>query len=282
MSSCSRWLAILLVPTVLVAVRANADIQWFRDLDEAKAVAGRQKKDLLINFTGSSWCGACIDLKHDVLEQPVFDSAAESFVLVELEFPQSFADLPDEFREKYLAWRDHYGICSYPTVLLADQEGRVYAVTGHIGVGAEEYIAHLKKLQRNRESFKAALAKATNAEGLTKARRLDDALSIFRRSCVKGLDESNGNPLIRFYRPEIEEIIALDVENEAGLREKYQGILAAEQEKDRVRGIYNQLRAVQAKEGFAAAIESLDTIISKEKSPRVRNRLKRSRITYLE
>ena len=45
---------------------------------------------VLLDFTGSDWCGWCIKFKKEALDTPEFsDYAAKSFVLVEVDFPKT-------------------------------------------------------------------------------------------------------------------------------------------------------------------------------------------------
>lgn len=64
--------------------------EWLTDLKEARAKAARADKDLLLLFTGSDWCSGCIKLVEEVFTQDVFKAGVtDSFVLVELDFPQN-------------------------------------------------------------------------------------------------------------------------------------------------------------------------------------------------
>ena len=81
------FLAALLAVTVFG--RANAaDAVWLTDLAQAQAQAKAGHKIVLLDFTGSDWCGWCIKFKKEVLETPEFLSyAAKNVVLVEVDFP---------------------------------------------------------------------------------------------------------------------------------------------------------------------------------------------------
>ena len=48
-----------------------------------------ENKMVLLDFTGSDWCGWCIKLQKDTFSRPEFQKfAEESLVLVELDFPR--------------------------------------------------------------------------------------------------------------------------------------------------------------------------------------------------
>ena len=43
------------VALMIAALPALAGPKWYTDLDEAKAVAAKENKPLLVDFTGSDW-----------------------------------------------------------------------------------------------------------------------------------------------------------------------------------------------------------------------------------
>src|SRR6185436_2003646 len=55
----------------------------------ATAQAKKEGKLLMMNFTGSDWCGWCIKLKGEVFSKPEFDEfASKHLVLLEIDFPR--------------------------------------------------------------------------------------------------------------------------------------------------------------------------------------------------
>lgn len=63
--------------------------QWGLDFDKAKAEAVQNHKYIVINFSGSDWCGPCIKLKRDVLDTPEFLTFADkNLALVRADFPR--------------------------------------------------------------------------------------------------------------------------------------------------------------------------------------------------
>ena len=97
---------------------------WLTDIDAAKKSASESKKDLLIDFTGSDWCGYCIKLDEEVFSKSAFKRfAKESLVLVELDYPRG-KNLPKKTKEQNDALKSKYGISGYPTLILLDSEGK--------------------------------------------------------------------------------------------------------------------------------------------------------------
>ena len=71
---------------------ARAESDWLNDYKKAQEQAKAGNKILLLNFTGSDWCGWCIKFDKEVLSQPQFkEFAHNNLVLVELDFPRAKA-----------------------------------------------------------------------------------------------------------------------------------------------------------------------------------------------
>ena len=62
---------------------------WHYNLDDAKQTAKKEHKHILLNFSGSDWCGPCILLRKNIFDDPVFLKMADTvLVLVEADFPR--------------------------------------------------------------------------------------------------------------------------------------------------------------------------------------------------
>ncbi len=185
---------------------------WTDHFEQAKAKAAAEDKDLLVDFSGSDWCGWCIRLNKEVFQKEVFKTEApKEFVLVALDYPRDKTKVSEETTQQNEKLKNEYAIRGYPTVYLMDETGRPYARTGYQAGGADTYITHLAKLKKKhqeRDEYLAA-AKAANTD-LAKAKSVDKALE------AMGIELAN-----QFYKAEIEQIIALDSKNEAGLNNKY-------------------------------------------------------------
>jgi len=76
---------------IVVGLIAGSTLQaaWLTDLRKAQGIAEAEGKAVMINFTGSDWCGWCIKLKKEVFSQSEFLTyARQNLVLVELDFPK--------------------------------------------------------------------------------------------------------------------------------------------------------------------------------------------------
>src|SRR5712671_5759429 len=63
--------------------------EWLTDLSKAQQEAAKSKKVILLNFSGSDWCGPCIRLKREIFGSDVFSNyAVEHLLLVSADFPR--------------------------------------------------------------------------------------------------------------------------------------------------------------------------------------------------
>ena len=73
---------------------------WVTNMGEAMAIARRERKVILANFTGFDWCGWCIRLHREVFSQkPFLDYAARHLVLLTVDFPRKKWQTPQQKRE---------------------------------------------------------------------------------------------------------------------------------------------------------------------------------------
>ena len=119
---------------------------WEINFEQALARAKTENKPMLLDFTGSDWCGWCIRLDKEVFSQPEFMTyAADSLVLVELDFPRSKKQSA-EIKAQNKALAKKYSIRGYPTIVLLTADGELIARTGYQRGGAENYVAHIKEI----------------------------------------------------------------------------------------------------------------------------------------
>ena len=120
--------------------------KWLTDLEEAKKIASKEDKSILIDFTGSDWCHWCVKLKKEVFSLDEFTAeAGKQFVLVELDFPRK-SDQPEETKKKNKALAKKYEVRGFPTILLTDAEGKPFGRTGYREGGVDPFLKHLRKL----------------------------------------------------------------------------------------------------------------------------------------
>jgi protein disulfide-isomerase len=119
--------------------------EWHTDLPKAQAQAKAENKTVLINFTGSDWCGWCIRLHKEVFSQAEFQEyAKKKLVLVEVDFPTK-KKLSAEQKKANDALAKQYGIKGYPTIILLNGDGKKVGETGYVKGGPKGFIADVEK-----------------------------------------------------------------------------------------------------------------------------------------
>jgi thioredoxin-related protein len=185
---------------------------WSSDFAAAKKEAAGSKKDLLVDFTGSDWCGWCIKLNDEVFKHDAFKTGVkDSFVLVEVDFPKDKSKLSEETQKQNKELGEKYAIQGYPSILLCDAEGKPFAATGYQEGGPEKYVAHLKELRGNKAKRDEAFAAAGKTEGLAKAKALVAALDAMK------LEDA---VVANFYGDIAGQITAADPKDETGFAKK--------------------------------------------------------------
>lgn len=124
-----------------------ADRLWTDDYDQAVNRAQTEGKALLLNFTGSDWCGWCIRLHKEVFAEDMFKTYAESnLVCVTIDFPSERVKLSTSTRKQNQRLQEKHRISGYPAILLLSPAEKVLAQTGYKAGGVEAYVEHLKQL----------------------------------------------------------------------------------------------------------------------------------------
>jgi len=120
---------------------------WGDDYEKALAQAKAEKKMVLLDLTGSDWCGWCIKLDKEVFSETEFKSyAKDNLVLVAVDFPQRHK-LPKEKQEQNDALQAQYGVRGYPTIIVLNPEGKPVGKLGYQPGGPKAFIAKLDELK---------------------------------------------------------------------------------------------------------------------------------------
>lgn len=138
---------LIAVISALALYSASAG-EWLTDLPKAQAEAKKDGKLVMLDFTGSDWCGWCIKLKEEVFDQKAFkDYADKNLVLVEVDFPRK-KQLSAEQKKANNALQEKYKIQGYPTIIVLDGDGKKVGELGYTKGGPSAFIAKLEKLKK--------------------------------------------------------------------------------------------------------------------------------------
>jgi thioredoxin-related protein len=111
-----------LVIATHVSLAAGA---WTDNYEKALAQAKSEKKLVLLDFTGSDWCGWCINRDKEVFQKPAFKAfAKDNLVPVTVDFPQG-KKLPKHTADQNAKLKEEHQVSGFPTIVLLDAEGKV-------------------------------------------------------------------------------------------------------------------------------------------------------------
>ena len=119
-------------------------INWHYNFEEAKQIAQKEHKYILLNFSGSDWCGPCIRLHKEIFENVTFQTfSTKKLVMVNADFPRLKKNqLPDAQQKINDAVADRYnskGI--FPLTLLINENGKILKVwEGYPKVTTDELV----------------------------------------------------------------------------------------------------------------------------------------------
>ena len=130
------------------STKASAKSGWLTNYAEAQQEAKSQQKLLLMDFTGSDWCGYCIMLDKEVFSKPEFkEYAGKNLILFEADFPRR-KELPADTMEQNQRLAMKYQIQGFPTIVVLDSSGKELAQLGYMRGGPQAFIAELEKLPK--------------------------------------------------------------------------------------------------------------------------------------
>ncbi len=143
LAKLTGFLAVLALTSTLAIAKDG----WSEDYEKSLAQAKADKKLVLMDFTGSDWCGWCIKLDKEVFSQAEFtDYAKSNLVLVELDYPRS-KEQTKEIKAQNAKLQKEFKIQGYPTIIVLNSEGKKVGELGYQPGGPKAFIAELEKLK---------------------------------------------------------------------------------------------------------------------------------------
>ncbi len=225
---------------------SSFDNGWLDNAEQALGKARQENKDLLLLFTGSDWCPPCKKLEAEILGQQEFlDEAKKQFVLVVFDFPQEKELLP-RVKQQNEQWAAKFGVNSYPTMILLDQQERPFAILGYQEGGVEDFLGLIRERHEKRIRRDVLMAEAEKVQGEQRAIQLYKALS--------EMDQAIAD---LYYEELVQEIVQIDREDQLGLRTKWNAEADAEMRKI----ILTDIITVSRLEKPEKAVEFVDEVL---------------------
>ena len=121
---------------------------WITSYEQGQQEAKANNKLVLLDFTGSDWCGWCILLDREVFSKPQFkEYASKNLVLVEVDFPK-MKPMSDAIRAQNVRLAERYQIQAFPTIIVLNGDGQIVGELGYMKGGPDAFIAVLEKLRK--------------------------------------------------------------------------------------------------------------------------------------
>lgn len=134
------------IPFILATLFISSG--WEKDLETARQKARTEHKLILLEFSGSDWCGPCIRFRKEVLETPGFTGYADtSLVLLNADFPRLKKNqLSKEQQQKNNKLADKYNPAGiFPMTVLLDADGKKLKTwEGYPDLTTDQFIHQLK------------------------------------------------------------------------------------------------------------------------------------------
>ncbi|MFN3755172.1 thioredoxin family protein [Flavobacterium sp.] len=135
---------------VMLLLLFTLPIQWEPSFENAKKTAKEKYQLILLNFSGSDWCGPCIMLRKEYLESETFTQMAkDNLVLVNADFPRKKKNsLNPKIIKSNEALAELYNKeGNFPFTLLLNAEGKVLKTwRGKPDVSPEEWTTQIKAI----------------------------------------------------------------------------------------------------------------------------------------
>ena len=143
-----KKIAVMLLACCALAQVIAAEPQKLTSVPQALAQARKENKMVLLDFTGSDWCGWCMKFKKETLDTPEFtEYAAKNLVFVELDYPHKTPQSVD-LKKANKALLAQHKVESFPTFVLLDKDGKELGrQVGYKPGGPAAFITRLDKFK---------------------------------------------------------------------------------------------------------------------------------------
>jgi thioredoxin-related protein len=132
----------------------SSSTAWKTDYQKAQEEAKTSHKLVLLNFTGSDWCGWCTQLDRAILNQQQFkDYASKNLVLVVIDFPRQNGPVwkgqSVELKKQNMELAEKFKVDGFPTLVVLSPEGKtVWRYDGYYSGGLAAFLAELDKVRK--------------------------------------------------------------------------------------------------------------------------------------
>jgi len=128
---------------------------WLDDYDAALKKAAAETKHVVVDFSGSDWCGWCKRLDKEVFATDEFRTgAAEKYVLLMVDTPRDKSLLSPKAAKENPKLVERFGVRGFPTVVVLDPKGEEVCRLGYEKGGPKKYLEKLESEIRDAPDIK--------------------------------------------------------------------------------------------------------------------------------
>lgn len=117
--------------------------EWIKDINLAKEIASKNKKPILLLFSGSDWCAPCMRLEKQIFATEEFKKyAAENYVLLKADFPQrkkNKLSKEQQIHNNKLAEKYNQN-GNFPYIVVLNSSGKATGSLGYKNIEVKAYI----------------------------------------------------------------------------------------------------------------------------------------------
>jgi len=103
-------------------------VTWQSSFEKAKQVAKEKHRLIMLNFSGSDWCGPCIRMRKEIFDSEVFSAMADTtLAMVNADFPRNKKNqLEKSLQTQNEMLADTYNAAGkFPLTALLDENGKL-------------------------------------------------------------------------------------------------------------------------------------------------------------
>jgi protein disulfide-isomerase len=144
----NKIIFVLFISLSTFVAQAQKELTWHTDMSKASELSMKEKKPLMLFFTGADWCGWCIRLQKEVFKTEEFTKwAKDNVILVELDFPRRTPQDEVIKRQNY-NMKNTFQVKGYPTVWFVNpkiqEENKMnleaLGSTGYVAGGPQKWL----------------------------------------------------------------------------------------------------------------------------------------------
>ena len=140
---------LIAIGLTLISITASAESSWVTDYKKAQEDAKAGKKLMLLEFTGSDWCGWCMKLDKEVFSTPEFQNyASRNLILVKVDFPRR-RQQTEALKKQNAQLAQKYDIQGFPTIIVLNGQGEKLGELGYMEGGPSPFLAKLETLPKS-------------------------------------------------------------------------------------------------------------------------------------